>query len=30
MIDFGTVRDLGKASGPLTTYVSTRWYRSPE
>ncbi|CDW82802.1 cyclin-dependent kinase f-4-like [Stylonychia lemnae] len=30
LIDFGTVRDLGKASGPLTTYVSTRWYRSPE
>lgn len=30
MIDFGTVKDLGKSAGPLTTYVSTRWYRSPE
>jgi serine/threonine protein kinase len=30
MIDFGTVKDLGKQNGPLTTYVSTRWYRAPE
>lgn len=30
MIDFGTVKDLGKSNGPLTQYVSTRWYRSPE
>lgn len=30
MIDFGTVKDVGKKSGNMTTYVSTRWYRSPE
>eukprot|EP00347_Sterkiella_histriomuscorum_P019541 403341239 len=30
MIDFGTVKDLGKNTGPMTSYVSTRWYRSPE
>ena len=30
MIDFGTVKDIGKESAPYTTYVSTRWYRAPE
>lgn len=30
MIDFGTVKDIGADKGPLTTYVSTRWYRAPE
>ena len=30
MIDFGTVKDISKANGPFTSYVSTRWYRSPE
>ena len=30
MIDFGTVKDVGKDNPPYTTYVSTRWYRAPE
>lgn len=30
MIDFGTVKDVSKANGPFTSYVSTRWYRAPE
>lgn len=30
MIDFGTVKDIGKSTGLFTSYVSTRWYRSPE
>lgn len=30
MIDFGTVKDIGKHDPPYSTYVSTRWYRSPE
>lgn len=30
MIDFGTIKDFGKSQGPLTAYVSTRWYRAPE
>jgi serine/threonine protein kinase len=30
MIDFGTVKDIGKNNPPFTTYVSTRWYRAPE
>ena len=28
--DFGFCRTLGKTSDPLTDYVATRWYRSPE
>jgi serine/threonine protein kinase len=30
MIDFGTCRDYSKNITAYTTYVSTRWYRSPE
>ena len=30
MIDFGTVKDIGRSNPPFTAYVSTRWYRSPE
>lgn len=30
MIDFGTVRDIVNDDPPYTSYVSTRWYRSPE
>lgn len=30
MIDFGTVKDVGKTNPPFTSYVSTRWYRAPE
>lgn len=30
MIDFGTCREYAKSQPPYTTYVSTRWYRSPE
>jgi serine/threonine protein kinase len=30
IIDFGTVKDMNQSSQPFTTYISTRWYRSPE
>ena len=30
MIDFGTVKNVRQEQPPYTTYVSTRWYRSPE
>ena len=30
MIDFGTCREYQNGAQNLTTYVSTRWYRSPE
>lgn len=30
MVDFGTVKDYSKDAPPYSTYVSTRWYRSPE
>lgn len=30
IIDFGFCRETGKRNEPLTNYVATRWYRSPE
>ncbi len=30
IIDFGTVKDYSSISGPMTTYICTRWYRAPE
>lgn len=30
VIDFGFCRGLGSRTEPLTNYVATRWYRSPE
>ncbi|PFH34810.1 hypothetical protein BESB_068430 [Besnoitia besnoiti] len=30
LCDFGFARQLHDAGGPLTDYVATRWYRSPE
>ena len=30
LCDFGFARSLTQSSGPLTDYVSTRWYRAPE
>lgn len=30
MIDFGTVKNIRETKPPYTSYVSTRWYRSPE
>jgi len=30
IIDFGTCKDLTTDTAPHTSYVSTRWYRSPE
>ena len=30
LCDFGFARTLGQEGQPLTSYVATRWYRSPE
>ena len=30
LADFGLCREISNFGGPLTEYVSTRWYRSPE
>lgn len=30
LADFGSARDISDGTRPLTEYISTRWYRSPE